>query len=394
MDIFERLRAILGDAHVRTGADMAGFDRDWTGRYAFTPLAVLRPADTQQVAAIMRLAHETRVPVVPFGGNTGLMGGTVAEGALAISLERMNRIRDIRPAARIAVVEAGVVLSQLHDAAEAQGLVFPLTFGARQSARIGGVLGTNAGGSNVVRYGNTRALCLGLEVVLPDGRILDMMSQLMKDNSGYDLRDLFIGAEGTLGIVTAAVLRLAPRPLAYATAMVAVPSLDDALALLNALQEGTGGAVEAFEYMPRDYIDAHLAHDPKARRPFDADHDHTIMVEVGATAARDAMPGPDGAVPVVARLEEMLAAMIKEGRVLDANVARSEAQRREIWARREAAGELTVAGGPGIITDVSVPLDRVAEFLRRAYADVTARDPQARFMTVSHLGDGNVHLTI
>ncbi|PZX19625.1 FAD/FMN-containing dehydrogenase [Palleronia aestuarii] len=394
MGFVERLRDAIGAKYVLTGDDMAGYDSDWTGKYRFRPLAVARPASTAEVAAVMRAASEAGVGVVPMAGNTGLMGGTHAEGKLALSLERMNAIRAIRPGARIAIVEAGVVLSQLHEAAEAEGLVFPLTFGAKGSARIGGVLGTNAGGSNVLRYGNTRALCLGIEVVLPSGEVLDTMSELLKDNSGYDLRDLFIGSEGTLGVVTAAVLRLHPKPAAYATGMVAVPDLAGGLDLLNRLQRATGGAVEAFEYMPGHYIDAHLAHDKSARPPFEERHEHNIMVEVGATAPRDATPDEAGEVPIVAHLEGVLGEMIEAGRVLDAVVARSEAQRREIWARREAAAELTFAAGPAIIADVSVPLDRVSDFLDRGYAEVSARDPGARFFVVSHLGDGNVHFTV
>ena len=394
MEILDTLRGIVGDAHVLTGAEAAPFATDWTGAYEGAPLCAVRPGSTDEVSQVVKAAGRTGVAIVPVAGNTGLMGGTHAPGRIALSLERLNTIREIRAPARLAIVEAGVVLSHLHDAADEHDLVFPLTFGARGSARIGGVLGTNAGGSNVLRYGNTRALCLGLEVVLPDGRVMDLMTELMKDNSGYDLRDLFIGAEGTLGIVTAAVMRLFPKPAAYATAMVAVPDLADALDLLNTLQTATGGAVEAFEYMPRSYIDAHLAHDPRARRPFEGDHAHNIMVEIGATAPRDAEIADDGTVPVQAYLESVLADMIESGRVLDAHVARSEGQRREIWARREIAGELTIAGGPSVITDVSVPLDRVAELLDRAEADIAERDADARTMVVSHLGDGNVHLSI
>ncbi len=388
------LREIVGPGHVLTGGDCAAYARDWTGCYQGQPLAVVRPADTAETAAVMRLVSQTATPVVPMAGNTGLMGGAHAPGRLIVSVERMHAIREIRADARIAIVEAGVVLAQLREAADAQGLVFPLTFGAQGSCRIGGVLGTNAGGSNVLRYGNARALCLGIEVVLPSGDVLDLMSALLKDNSGYDLRDLFIGAEGTLGIVTAAVLKLATKPRAYATAMVALPALSDALALLNTLQDATAGAVEAFEWMPASYIAAHLAHDPAARAPFAARHDINVMVEIGATAPRDATPDAEGAIPVASHLEEVLAGMIADGRVLDAVVARTEAQRREMWARRELAGELTMHRHPMIATDVAVPLDRVAAFMDRALAALQALDPAADTLPVSHLGDGNVHLTI
>ncbi len=394
MDLTERLAGIVGRANVLTGSDAARFREDWTRRYVSTPLAVVRPGATAEVAAVVRLAAETGTPVVPVGGNTGLAGGTSADGAIMVSLARMNRIREIRPAARIAVVEAGVVLSSLHEAAEAEGLVFPLSFGARGSAMIGGALSTNAGGSNVVRYGSTRGLCLGLEVVLADGRVMDLMSELHKDNSGYDLKDLFIGAEGTLGLITAAVVRLFPKPAAYATAMVAVPDLPAALALLNRLQIATGGAVEAFEYMPRDYIDAHLAKIPGAREPFAEPHEINVMVEVGATAPRDAAPDATGEVPIVAYLEDTLAGLMAEGAVLDAVVARTGAQRAEMWKRREDAAEVTLTRLPLINNDIAVPTDKVADFLARMAAELAALDPGADTSIVAHLGDGNIHYTV
>jgi FAD/FMN-containing dehydrogenase len=286
------------------------------------------------------------------------------------------------------------VLTQLHEAAEAQGLNFPMTFGARGSAMLGGLLSTNAGGSNVLRYGNTRALCLGLEVVLPDGEVLNLMSELHKDNSGYDLKDLFIGAEGTLGVITAAVLKLVPKPRAFATAMVAAPSLPDALKLLNRLQEATGGAVEAFEYMPGNYIEGHLARIANARPPFAERHEVNIMVEVGATAPRDALPGADGRVPVAAYLEEVLAGLMEEGAVLDAVIAQNEAQRREMWARREAAAEVMLAVSPRVDTDIALPLDKVATFLGRMDEVLPSVDPGATHVEVAHLGDGNIHYSV
>ena len=394
MDILDRLRAVLGADHVLTGAATAKWQEDWTGKYTAAPLAVLRPATTAEVAAALRIAHETGTPVVPVSGNTGLVGGTMTTGGLMLSLDRMNRIREIREAGRIAIVEAGVVLSALHEAAAAHDLIFPLTFGARGSAMIGGVLSTNAGGSNVLRYGNTRDLCLGLEVVLADGRVMDLMSELHKDNAGYNLRHLMIGAEGTLGIITAAVLKLRPRPRAYATAMVAVPALADALSLLNRVQDATGGAVEAFEYMPGRYIDVHLTRVAGARPPFATRHEVNILIEVGATAPRDATPLPDGSVPVVTLLEDTLAAMLDDGTLLDAVVAQNAAQRADMWARREAAAEITLWRRPFVDCDIAVPLDRVADFLDIAGARMRALDPGAQDFCVAHLGDGNVHYTV
>jgi len=390
----DRLAEIVGVGNVLTGAEASQYGEDWTRRYVSQPLAVVRPGSTDEVSRLMALAHETVTPVVPVSGNTGLAGGTYAEGALMISLDRMNAIREIRPAARVAVVEAGVILSNLHDACEAHGLVFPLTFGARGSAMIGGALSTNAGGSNVVRYGSTRGLCLGLEVVLADGRVMDLMSELHKDNSGYDLRDLFIGAEGTLGLITGAVVRLFPKPAAYATAMIATPGLPEALTVLNRLQVATGGGVEAFEYMPGNYIEAHVAKIPGARAPFDTTHDVNIMVEIGATAPRDATLGEDGSVPIVGYLEETLAGLMESGEVIDAVVARSQAQRAEMWKRREDAAEVTLTRLPLINNDIAVPTDRVPEFLARMESVLQGIDRGAEDLTVAHLGDGNIHYTV
>ena len=394
MPLLDDLKSLLGPAHVLQGADAARFSRDWMGTYHWTPLAVLRPANRDQVAAVLRLIHAAGAQVVPVGGNTGLVGGTKAEGALMLSLERLSAIRAINPAARTVTVEAGVVLARIHDAAEAQGMIFPLFFGARSSAMIGGSLSTNAGGSNVLRYGNTRALCLGLEVVLADGTVLNLMSSLHKDNSGYDLKDLFIGAEGTLGVITAAVMKLHPKPLAYATAMVALPDLPTALELLNRLQLDSGGMVEAFEYMPAAFITRLLARRPDMRAPFAGTHPVNILVELASTAPRDAVVRPDGTVPLTALLEQALADLLEQGLALDAVIAASGAQRREMWARREAAAEISVDARAPVDSDVALPLESVATFLAEAERRIALLDPAAETLVVAHLGDGNVHHTV
>lgn len=389
--ILNDLAARLGETYVLTGDRAAPWAHDWTGQVHWTPLAVLRPANTEEVAAVLSAANAARVPVVPVSGNTGLAKGTKANGALMLSLDRMSRVREINPKGRTATVEAGVILSNLHEASAEHDLIFPLTFGARGSAMIGGCLSTNAGGSNVVRYGSTRGLCLGIEVVTPTGEVMNLMSALHKDNSGYDLRDLMIGAEGTLGVITAAVLKLFPKPLAYATAMVAAPDVNHALELLYTLQSETGGAVEAFEYMPGAYIEAHQKRFPDARAPFDKRHDVNILVEVGALAPRDATPGPDGEVPIVAHLESVLAQLFEAGAVLDAVVAKSDSQRTEMWARREAAAEVSRLREPIVDNDIAVPLDRMQTLLERTKARARALDPDIDFLNVAHLGDGNLH---
>ncbi|PVA10373.1 FAD-binding oxidoreductase [Pelagivirga sediminicola] len=392
--MLDRLREILGAANVLTGKDMDPFACDWSGAPQGTPLAVLRPGSTADVAAILKLANESRTPVVPMSGNTCLSGATAAEGAWVVSMARMNKIREIRPTGRIAIVEAGAILANIHDAVAEHDLIFPLFFGARGSAMIGGALSTNAGGSNVLRYGNTRDLCLGIEAVLPDGEVIDLMRQLHKDNSGYDLRHLLIGAEGTLGIITAAVIKLFPAPLANATAMVAVPRVGDALELLNRLQQETGGAVQAFEYMPRAYIETHLLQTKDARPPFDERHDVNIMVEVGATAPRDAVPDANGQIPIAAHLESVLADLFEEGAILDAVVAQNETQRREMWERREAAAQVMTYQTPHVDRDIAVPVDRMQEFLDQVAQIIADLDPGAQDVSVAHLGDGNLHLGV
>ncbi len=391
--MIEDLQSLLGDQFVLTGEDRAKWLTDWTGGYSADPVAVLRPANTAEVAGIMTIATANNCPVVPVSGNTGLTGGTSGEGMLMLSLDRMNAIEEIDPKGRTATVGAGVILSALHDAADAEDMIFPLTFGARGSAMIGGVLATNAGGSNVLRYGNTRDLCLGLEVVTADGRIMDLMGKLHKDNSGLNLKHMLIGSEGTLGIITRAVMKLHPKPLAYATAMVAVPSLPDALTLLNRVQAETSNAVEAFEFMPRSFIAGHLACIPGARAPFEDQYDVNILIEIGAIAPRDATPDASGAIPVQELLTDILGNMLEDGSLLDAVVAQNESQREEMWARRESAAEIAFHKRPYVDTDVAVALTDVEAFLSEGARRLADLDPEATDFVVAHLGDGNIHYT-
>ncbi|MBY6092841.1 FAD-binding oxidoreductase [Maritimibacter alkaliphilus] len=392
--MIDRLAAIVGPNHVLTGAAAEPWAEDWTGAQRAEPLAVVRAGSTEEVAAVVKLANETGTPVVPIAGRTGLAGGGLGEGAILLSVERMTAIRAIRPDARIAVVEAGVILEDLHGAVEDLGLSFPLFFGARGSARIGGALATNAGGSNVLRYGNTRDLVLGIEAVLPTGEVVDLMHELHKNNSGYDLRHLLIGSEGTLGVITAAVVKLVPKPRAHVTAMVGMAEIADTLPMLNRLREATGGAVEAFEFMPDDYVTAYLERFPEVRAPFEDSWPVNVLIELGAVAERDATPGPDGEIPMRALLEEVLAAEMEAGHVGDAVIAANESQRRGLWAMREAAAEMATSYGPVVVLDVAVPLDRVEEFLARADVARRALDPTSRTSIVAHLGDGNVHYSV
>lgn len=382
MDFIQQAAAIIGTSNVRTGTDMDSYRTDWTGAYAGDPLCVLRPGSTAEVSDLMALASRTNTQVVPVSGNTGLAGGAYAQRAAMLSLERMNAIRDIRVNARVAQVEAGVTVARLRDAAAEENLVFPVTFGAEGSAMIGGILSTNAGGSNVLRYGNTRAQVLGLEAVLADGRVLNLMNALHKDNTGYDLKDLLIGAEGTLGIITAAMVKLAPAPARFATAMIAPASLESALEVLNALQAASGSAVEAFEYMPRAYIEAHLDMIDGAREPFESPQEVNVLVELG------------GGDSICALMEEVLGAAFEAGQVLDATIAQSDTQRREMWARREAAAEIAFSRQPAVVTDIALPLDALAAYFEAVRPKVQAVDPEVVDVSVAHLGDGNIHFTM
>ncbi|MFB9941633.1 FAD-binding oxidoreductase [Gluconobacter oxydans] len=378
------LQAIVGSDQIFTGVATDRWSRDWTGQFEGMPLAVVRPGTCEEIAAILRLAGQYHVPVVPIAGNTGLNGGAYGAGSILVSIERMNRIREIRSDARVAVVEAGVIVAALDSAVAQYGLTFPLTFGAAGSAMIGGVLSTNAGGANVLRYGNVRDLCLGLEVVLPDGLVLDLMTALKKDNSGFDLRDLIIGAEGQLGIITAAVLKLHPRPVFHATALVALEDLREAPALLNAFQDASGNAVTAYEFMSRSYVAGYEKLVPTARRFFETSYPAVLLVEL-ATVRNEELGE---------LLETVLGDAMERGAVADAVIAQSDMQRQEMWALREAAAELAFQRHPVIDTDIAVPLDRIAEYLDRIPARMAAIDPGFTDIAVAHFGDGNIHYTV
>ena len=398
VDIVALLSAVVGAEYCLSGRDAREkYDYDITRRYLGKSLCVLRPANTAEVSAILKIANTHQVPVVPQSGNTGLAGGasiSADEDTIILSSDRMNRILDINPLSRVAKVEAGVILANLHAAVAQHGLTVPLLFGARGSCMIGGNLSTNAGGSNVVRYGNTRALCLGLEVVMPDGEVVNLMSELHKDNTGYDLKDLFIGAEGTLGVITAAVLKLVPTPKAYATAMVSMSSIDAALTLLHKIQAVSGNAVEAFEYMPRNYFRRLALLDPNAPMPFAEPAEIGILIEVAAASESDANPLEDGSIPVQNTLLDTLSALMEAGEVLDATLATSEAQRKEMWRQRELAFEVAHSAGYVVTNDITVPLDKVASFLDRARTGLMKLAPKAELIEVAHLGDGNVHYTL
>jgi len=397
-DFISSLKSKFDDSTVLTDAqDMSKYVTDWPGKMTGKALAVVRPTSTEDVAAMVKLAFETGTPIVPQGGNTSVAGGSIPDdsgAAIVLSLERMNKILEISPAAMTMTVEAGCVLETLQNTVEEQDLFFPLNFGAKGSCMIGGNLATNAGGQNVVRYGNTRELCLGIEAVLPDGRIINLLSGLRKDNTGYDLRDLFIGSEGTLGVITAATMKLFHLPKARATSYAVVPDISRGLELLNRAQAETGGAVEAFELIPRVFLELVQKHAPQHHIPFENIPELCVLIEIAATSDAEAVVGEDGVLPISAKLEKILESGFEDGLVLDAVIASSEAQRREMWEMREGALEVVTAAGTRVGFDISLPLDQVHGFVDEMTQRAEAIMPNLKMCHMGHLGDGNLHYSV
>ncbi|WP_448659865.1 FAD-binding oxidoreductase [Sphingomonas sp. CJ99] len=362
---------------------------DWRGRYDGRSPAILSPATTQEVALIVRAAADHGVAIVPQGGNTSMVGGAtppIDGSALILSLRRMHAIRSIDPAAGLAVAEAGVILSDLHDAALAVGRRFPLTLGARGSATIGGLVSTNAGGTQVLRFGTMRALTAGIEAVLPDGTVHDGLVPLKKDNRGYDLSQLLIGAEGTLGIVTAATLRLVPAIAARAVAWVGLDSPAAALRLLRRC-EAAAIPVEGFELIPGDSLALVLGHIPGTRSPVAGAHRWHALIE--ATVA-----DPAHSTDMAARLESTLAESLADGAIADAVIAASEAQAEAFWRIRDSLSEAERSAGPAVQHDISVSVDAMPGFMIDAARAAESRFPGTHATAFGHLGDGNVHFHV
>ena len=389
-------KMLVGEQQVLTDpADLSAYGSDWTGQFSTRPVAIVRPKTTAQVSSIVTLCLESGLAIVPQGGRTGLCGGGVpieGQPSLIVSLERMNRIRTVDSAARTMTVDAGVILEAAQGRAREHGLIFPLTFGAQGSAMIGGALSTNAGGSNVVRYGTTRELCVGIEAVLPDGSVINALTGLRKDNTGYDLKDLLIGAEGTLGIITAAVFKLSPAPLVRATAFLSVASLAEATEVLNCLQDSTGGGVEAFEYMPSAAVDVICRVFPDIRPPLDAPAETGLFIEVASSRKDDAATQEDGSARLQTQVLGVLGELMADGIVLDAMIAQSEQQRADLWRMRESILEAITKSGPAYHMDISLPLAQIAEFVTTMDAVLVKWGFQP--LTVGHLGDGNLHYAI
>ncbi|MFO1394869.1 MAG: FAD-binding oxidoreductase [Steroidobacteraceae bacterium] len=385
----ERIRRALGPAGVvEDPSAVEPYLVDFRRLYRGNAALVARPASTAEVSEVLAICSEHRVGVVPHGGNTGYCGGATPSDAgdeIVLSLARLNRVRDVDPANRSITVEAGCLLADVQSAASAAGLYFPLALGSEGSCQIGGNLSTNAGGLNAVRYGVARDLALGLEVVLADGRVLDGLTSLRKDNTGYDLRDLFIGAEGTLGVITAASLKLFPAPRSVETAFVAVAGPAAAVDLLGRLRDASGDAVSSFEYLPRIAVEFTTRHVPGVADPLGRPYDCYVLCELESARA-------DAGLRDV--LERVLTAAIEDGLVLDAALAESIAQREAMWKLRESVPEGQRGEGASIKHDVSVPIASLPVFMHEAADAVAAIAPTARLVAYGHVGDGNLHFNV
>jgi FAD/FMN-containing dehydrogenase len=381
-------RELLGPRGVITdAADIAPWTTDWRGRVHGAAAAILAPASIQEVAAIVRLAAEHRVPLVPQGGNTGMVAGATppANGsALLLSLRRMNRIRSVSADERLAVAEAGVILATLHDAAQEVGMRFPLTLGSRGSCTVGGLASTNAGGTQVLKFGTMRALVSGIEAVLPDGSVYDGLTDLKKDNRGYSIDQLLIGAEGTLGIITAVALRLIAAIASRAVAWAGVASPAKALELLRFLEARTG-AMEGFELVPQDSLQLVLRHIPDTRAPLTGEHKWNVLVEATTANAEHDISG---------ELARLLGAALKQGIIGDAVIAFNEAQAEAFWKIRDSISEAERAEGPTLAHDISVRVADMPRFLAEASAEVERKFPGVSASGFGHLGDGNIHFHV
>jgi FAD/FMN-containing dehydrogenase len=384
-DVLSRLKSVLGEGGWSQDPDrLAPKLLEWRDRWrGTTPLLVL-PKTTADVAAIVGICAEAGVAITPQGGNTGLVGGQIPQGEVLLSTERMRAIREIDVDDEVVVVEAGATLAAVHEAAAGVRRRFPIGLASEGTATVGGVISTNAGGTQVLRYGMARNLVLGLEAVLPNGQIWQGLKRLRKDNTGYDLKQLLIGAEGTLGVVTAAALKLFPLMASRAVALAGVESPEAAIRLLARAKEETGGGVEAFELMARQGIDFVLRNIAGARDPLAASHPWYVLAEFGS--------GEAGAAE--AAMERFLERGLEDGLILDAVVAQTEAQAKAIWALRENQSPAQKTEGATWKHDIAVPVSQVTTFLRQADALVRAQVPDARIVAFGHVGDGNIHYDV
>ncbi|MEP1111521.1 MAG: FAD-binding oxidoreductase [Nitratireductor sp.] len=384
-----RFAAIVGERHaLRAAQDISPYLTEPRGLFAGRSRLVLRPGSVDEVSQVLKLASETGTPIVPQGGNTGLVGGQMPDQSgrqVVLSLSRLNRIREIDIASNTITAEAGVVLEAAQQAADAADRLFPLSLASQGSCQVGGNLSSNAGGTGVLAYGNARELCLGVEVVLPTGEVFDDLRKLRKDNTGYDLKNLFVGAEGTLGVITAAVLKLFPRPKGREVAWVGLSSPRQALALFSDALERAGTGLTGFELCARLAVDFAVRHVSGTVRPLRGEHDWYVLVEISS-----------GRSPEDARalIEDILSAGLDKGLAADAVIAESLAQAGAFWRLREAMSEAQRAEGVSIKHDISVPVAAIPDFIDEAGRAVRAIEPGARFVTFGHMGDGNLHYNV
>lgn len=387
--MLDALKKIAGDQYVLTEPTlMAPYLQDWRGRYHGRALAVVKPGSTQEVADILKLCHQFEISIVPQGGNTSLCGASVPDQSgqqLILSLIRLNRIREIDTHNQTMTVEAGCILKVVQDTAQAVNLLFPLSLGAEGTCTIGGNLSTNAGGTAVLHYGNMRDLCLGLEVVMPDGQIWHGLRTLRKDNTGYDLRDLFIGAEGTLGIITAAVLKLSPRPISKSTALIALKSVASAVALLNFVKRSTGVCLTGFELISDACLHLVTEQFPEQTYPFSVHYPQIVLLELSGYESEQHTRN---------RLERCLEQAYQQGIAQEVIVAQSLSQSEQFWSLREHIPLAQARAGKNIKHDVSLPINHLADFCLLAEQTLMQAYPGCRVYAFGHLGDGNLHYNI
>ncbi len=378
-DLVAKLKHALGENGVVDAAALGEMPRGWSR--LGNPLAVVKPRSTAEVSAAMKLCHAAHQPVVAWGGKTGLVEGANSDDAIALSLERMNRIEEIDVAAATMTVEAGAVLQNVCETADANGLFFPLDLGARGSATIGGNISTNAGGNRVIRYGMMRELVLGLEAVLADGTVMSSMNHLIKNNAGYDPKQIFIGSEGTLGIVTRAVLRLRPKPSSQNVAFVAVDSFGKLPRLLRHVERGLGGTLSAYEVLWEDFYRLVTTAPAQGQAPVPYGHPYYVLIEaMGGSEEED-----------VTRFERVLSEAIEEGEIADAVIAKSQAERNRIWALRDDVAQVG-RNAPIFTFDVSLGIGDMEKYVAEVRERLTARWPKTTLMVFGHLGDGNLHI--
>lgn len=387
-DLIATLVAIVGPQNLLTGDDLESYEQDWRKRTQGKSLCVVRPGSTEEVARVIRVCAAARVTIVPQGGNTGLVDGSVPDASgtqVVLSLRRMNSLRALDPQNMTITVDAGYVLQLLQEKADEAGLLFPLSLGAEGSCTIGGNLATNAGGTQVVRYGNARDLCLGLEVVTAQGDVLDGLSGLRKDNTGYDLRDLFIGSEGTLGVITAATLKLYPKPVAKLTAWAGVNSLEEACQLLSMAHQHLSSSLTGFEVMNRFSLSLVDKHYPHLRVPLWEQVPWCVLIEVSDSESEEHARG---------LFERLLEKAFEDGLIADAIIAENIKQAQDLWHIRESITLAQVEEGFNVKHDISIPLSLMPDFIREADSAIATAIDGVRFVNFGHLGDGNLHYNI